>query len=272
MATGYNKVILIGNLGDEPQMRTSANGSTTIANFSLAVNEFRRNMQTGESSEYTEWVRCVAFGRVAETIGRFLHKGSQVHVEGKIRTSSYEKDGQKRYSTEVVLDPNGLIMLGSRQNSNNDGNFNSVNRQPYGQNGQNEVYGSTYNNRGNYNRNQYNKPNYNNSFNSYNNGNSQDYRQNSYGRDNFNSSNFNGYNQASGNSSFNQASSTSSYNQGSGNEMGYKAANTMPKDTSDPFAEKSAPQAESSTLDTPKEQTLPKEPQMVQTTEDDLPF
>ncbi len=195
MASGYNKVILIGNLGDEPQMRTASSG-TTIANFSLAVNEVRRNPQTGELTENTEWIRCVAFGRVAETIGRFLHKGSQVHVEGKIRTSSYEKDGQKRYSTEVVLDPSGLLMLGSPR-SQNQGGYQSQNNDNYGGNSYNQgyrnqqsnSYGNSYGNNsyGN-NGNGYGNNNYGNNGNSYannnygNNGNS--YGNNNYGKGN----------------------------------------------------------------------------------------
>lgn len=202
MANGYNKVILIGNLGDEPQMRTAANG-TTIANFSLAINEFRRNPQTGENSDYTEWVRCVAFGRTAETIGRYLHKGSQVHVEGKIRTSSYEKDGQRRYSTEVVLDPTGLIMLGSRQ-QNQDGYYNS-NRQNYGQRNDGEIYGSGMN--GN---------SYNNQNSGYNRSNSQGYNRNPQ-RQNYNSQNYSGYNSSSSpygsqNQSYNSGNSYDSVN------------------------------------------------------------
>lgn len=205
MANGYNKVILIGNLGDEPQMRTAANG-TTIANFSLAINEFRRNPQTGENSEYTEWVRCVAFGRTAETIGRYLHKGSQVHVEGKIRTSSYEKDGQKRYSTEVVLDPSGLIMLGSRQ-QNQDSYYNS-NRQNYGQRNDNEIYGSSFNG------NSYNQNS------GYNRSMSQGYNRNPQ-RQNYNSQNYGGYNSPYG-STYNSANSYDN----SVNSNSYMSANT----------------------------------------------
>ena len=107
MANGFNRVQLIGNLGDEPTVRNTSTG-TTVANINLAINE-------------TEWVRVVAFGRTAEIMQQYLHKGSQVHIEGKLRTRSYEdkNTGEKKYSTEVVCEPNGLLMLGSRGDSQN---------------------------------------------------------------------------------------------------------------------------------------------------------
>ncbi len=111
MANGFNRVELIGNLGDEPVVRQTSTGST-VANISLAINETRRD-QSGNLVSETEWVRVVAFGRTADIMQQYLHKGSQVHIEGKIRTRSYEdKNGEKRYSTEVVCEPNGLLMLG----------------------------------------------------------------------------------------------------------------------------------------------------------------
>lgn len=113
MAGGFNRVTLIGNLGDEPQVRPSQSG-TSVATITLAINEYRRD-QNGNKTESTEWVRVVAFGKNAEIIGQYLHKGSQVHIEGKLRTRSYDdKDGNKRYITEVVCDPAGLLMLGSK--------------------------------------------------------------------------------------------------------------------------------------------------------------
>ena len=118
MANGFNRVQLIGNLGDEPTVRTTTTG-TTVANINLAINEARRDQQTGNLINETEWVRVVAFGRTAEIMQQYLHKGSQVHIEGKLRTRSYEdkNTGEKKYSTEVVCEPNGLLMLGSRGDS-----------------------------------------------------------------------------------------------------------------------------------------------------------
>ena len=120
MANGFNRVQLIGNLGDEPTVRNTSTG-TTVANINLAINETRRDQQTGNLINETEWVRVVAFGRTAEIMQQYLHKGSQVHIEGKLRTRSYEdkNTGEKKYSTEVVCEPNGLLMLGSRGDSQN---------------------------------------------------------------------------------------------------------------------------------------------------------
>ena len=118
MANGFNRVQLIGNLGDEPTVRNTTTG-TTVANINLAINETRRDQQTGNLINETEWVRVVAFGRTAEIMQQYLHKGSQVHIEGKLRTRSYEdkNTGEKKYSTDVVCEPNGLLMLGSRGDS-----------------------------------------------------------------------------------------------------------------------------------------------------------
>ncbi len=115
MANGFNRVQLIGNLGDEPTVRSTTTG-TTVANITVAINESRRDQATGNLINETEWVRVVAFGRTAEIMQQYLHKGSQVHIEGKLRTRSYEdkNTGEKKYSTEVVCEPNGLLMLGSR--------------------------------------------------------------------------------------------------------------------------------------------------------------
>ena len=98
---GVNKVILIGNLGADPEVRYLSNG-TTVANFRLATSETRAS-KTGEKTTYTEWHRVVAFGRLAEICGEYLHKGRQVYVEGRIRTRSWEdKEGNKRFTTEIT--------------------------------------------------------------------------------------------------------------------------------------------------------------------------
>lgn len=100
-----NKAILIGNLGNDPELRSTPSG-TTVCNFSLATSENYK----GESK--TEWHRCVAFNKTAEIINQYLTKGSKIYVEGKIQTSSYEKDGVKRYSTEIIV--NQMQFLDSR--------------------------------------------------------------------------------------------------------------------------------------------------------------
>lgn len=112
MARGVNKVILIGNLGDEPIVRQTTSGRS-VASISMVTNEMRRNSETGEYTEFAEWHRVTMWNKLAEIAGQYLHKGSQVYIEGKLRTRSYDKDGQKHYVTEVVADE--MQMLGSRQ-------------------------------------------------------------------------------------------------------------------------------------------------------------
>ncbi|MBO6258282.1 MAG: single-stranded DNA-binding protein [Succinivibrio sp.] len=115
MARGLNKVILIGNLGDEPTMRSSQSG-IPVANFSMVTNDVRRNPQTGETTEYAEWHRIVMWNKLAEIAGQYLHKGSRVYIEGKLRTRSYtDKTGVKRMVTEISADE--MLMLDSRRDS-----------------------------------------------------------------------------------------------------------------------------------------------------------
>ncbi|WP_303649974.1 single-stranded DNA-binding protein [Desulfobotulus pelophilus] len=98
---GVNKVILIGNLGADPEIRYFQDG-TAVCNFNMATSENWTDRQTGEKKEKTEWHRVVTFRRLAEICGQYLRKGSKVYIEGKLQTRSYEKDGQTRYITEVV--------------------------------------------------------------------------------------------------------------------------------------------------------------------------
>jgi single-strand DNA-binding protein len=114
MARGINKVILIGNLGRDPETRYSQ-GGTPVTNFSVATSESWRDRTTGEQQERTEWHNVVCFARLAEIAGEYLKKGSKVYIEGSLRTSSWEQDGQKRYRTEVMA--RDLQMLDSRGGS-----------------------------------------------------------------------------------------------------------------------------------------------------------
>src|SRR5512137_3096791 len=99
---GVNKVILIGNLGADPEVKYLSNG-TTVANFRIATSENRVNRASGEKTTMTEWHRIVAFGRLAEICGEYLNKGKQVYIEGRLRTRAWEdKDGNKRSTTEIV--------------------------------------------------------------------------------------------------------------------------------------------------------------------------
>ena len=112
MARGVNKVILIGNLGNDPDIRYTASGAA-VANISLATAESWKDKNTGEKQERTEWHRVVFFGRLAEIVGEYLRKGSQVYVEGRLQTRKWQdKEGKDRYTTEIVA--NEMQMLGSR--------------------------------------------------------------------------------------------------------------------------------------------------------------
>src|SRR5437868_62720 len=112
MARGVNKVILIGNLGADPETRAMPSGST-VANLRIATSESWRDKTSGEQQERTEWHRVALFGRLAEIASEYLRKGSQVYIEGSLRTRKWQdKQGQERYTTEIV--GNELQMLGGR--------------------------------------------------------------------------------------------------------------------------------------------------------------
>jgi len=116
MKKGINKVILVGNLGQAPELRYSAKGSG-IATLSVATSEYWKQKDTGQTQEKTEWHRVVIFGKLAEIAGEYLVKGAQVYIEGKLQTRKWQdKQGQDKYSTEVVVDGyDGVMqMLGNR--------------------------------------------------------------------------------------------------------------------------------------------------------------
>jgi len=115
---GVNKVILVGTLGRDPEVRYTPNGNA-IANLNVATSEQWTDKQSGDRQERTEWHRVVIFGKLAEIAGQYLKKGSQVYLEGKLQTRKWQdQSGQERYSTEVVLDVNGQMqMLGGRNDS-----------------------------------------------------------------------------------------------------------------------------------------------------------
>jgi single-strand DNA-binding protein len=111
MARGINKVILIGNLGADPETKYSQGGNA-VTRLRVATSEGWRDKQSGEMQERTEWHTVVCFSRLAEIAGEYLRKGSKVYIEGSLSTSSWEQDGQKRYKTEVVA--RDLQMLDGR--------------------------------------------------------------------------------------------------------------------------------------------------------------
>jgi len=106
---GVNKVILVGNIGKDPEIKSFENNR--VANFSLATSETRRNKSTGERTTYTEWHNISVWGPLTEIVEKYLRKGSQIYLEGKLRTRSWDgNDGTKRYTTEIVAD--SFTMLG----------------------------------------------------------------------------------------------------------------------------------------------------------------
>ena len=112
MARGINKVILVGNLGQDPETRYMPSGGA-VTNITLATNESWKDKQTGEQKDRTEWHKVAMFNRLAEIAAEYLRKGSQVYVEGKLRTRKWQdRDGNDRYTTEVIADE--MQMLGGR--------------------------------------------------------------------------------------------------------------------------------------------------------------
>ena len=110
MTKGVNKVILVGRMGKDPVLKNNC------ANFSIATSENWKDKKTGDKKEQTEWHNIVAFGKLSEIVGKFLVKGSQVYIEGRLETSKYEKDGQTRYSTKIIA--HNLQMLGEKKDAN----------------------------------------------------------------------------------------------------------------------------------------------------------
>lgn len=132
---GVNKVILVGNLGQDPEVRYMPNGGA-VANITLATSESWRDKQTSEMKEQTEWHRVVLFGKLAEVAGEYLRKGSQVYIEGQLRTRKWtDQAGVEKYTTEVVVNVGGTMqMLGGRpQNASQSGNQPQAGQQFSGQ-------------------------------------------------------------------------------------------------------------------------------------------
>lgn len=135
MSRGVNKVILVGTLGADPELRQTNSGSS-VCNMRIATNDWRRDSATNERVETTEWHNIVLFKRLAEVAERYLKKGSQVYIEGKLRTRKWQdRDGNNRYSTEVIA--NDMQLLGSRSGSGgyaseSQGNYVSENSRPSG--------------------------------------------------------------------------------------------------------------------------------------------
>lgn len=116
---GVNRVTILGNLGNDPEVKYTASGSA-IANLTVATSEEWKDKTTGESKSLTEWHRVVLFGKLAEVAGEYLRKGSQVYIEGQLRTRKWtDNSGVEKYTTEIVVGMNGVMqMLGGKQESN----------------------------------------------------------------------------------------------------------------------------------------------------------
>lgn len=113
---GVNRVTILGNLGNDPEVKYTASGSA-IANLTVATSEEWKDKATGEKKEITEWHRVVLFGKLAEVAGEYLRKGSQVYIEGQLRTRKWtDQSGQEKYTTEIVVGMNGVMqMIGGKQ-------------------------------------------------------------------------------------------------------------------------------------------------------------
>ncbi|HDS1780159.1 TPA: single-stranded DNA-binding protein [Pseudomonas putida] len=142
MARGVNKVILVGTCGQDPEVRYLPNGNA-VTNLSLATSEQWTDKQSGQKVERTEWHRVSLFGKVAEIAGEYLRKGSQCYIEGKLQTREWEKDGIKRYTTEIIVDMQGTMQLlgGRPQNQQGGGDqYNQGGGNNYNQGGQQQQY------------------------------------------------------------------------------------------------------------------------------------
>lgn len=122
--SGVNKVILVGRLGKDPEVRHLENGAT-VANFSIATSETYKDRQTGERREQTEWHNVVLWRGLAEVAEKYVKKGDMIYVEGKLRTRSWEKDGITRYTTEVVGDNMTMLGGGGGSSQNQGGDYSS---------------------------------------------------------------------------------------------------------------------------------------------------
>lgn len=138
--SGVNKVILVGRLGKDPEVRHLENGAT-VANFSIATSETYKDRTTGERREQTEWHNVVLWRGLADVAEKYVKKGDMIYVEGKLRTRSWEKDGVTRYTTEVVGD--NMTMLGG---GNNNSGGSSAPAQDYGYQQQQATPASTSSN------------------------------------------------------------------------------------------------------------------------------
>jgi single-strand DNA-binding protein len=134
--SGVNKVILVGRLGKDPEVRNLENGAT-VANFTMATSETYKDKTTGEKKEITEWHNIVLWRSLAEIAAKYLHKGDMVYIEGKLRTRSWEKEGVTRYTTEIIGD--NMTMLSGKSGGSGSGGAERSSTQAPSYTGNNEV-------------------------------------------------------------------------------------------------------------------------------------
>lgn len=137
MARGINKVILLGHLGRDPEVKYMPNGNA-VANMTIATSESWKDRNTGQQQDRTEWHRVVIFGKLAEIAGQYLKKGSLVYIEGQLQTRKWtDQSGQDRYSTEIVVNIQGTMQMLDRKGSNDNSNSDyDQGGQDYGYQGQ----------------------------------------------------------------------------------------------------------------------------------------
>ncbi|MCP4588355.1 single-stranded DNA-binding protein [Pseudoalteromonas sp.] len=155
MARGINRAILIGNLGEDPDVRYMPNGNP-VAKISLATSESYKDKNTGQMVEKTEWHRVIFFGKLAEIVGEYCRKGSQIYVEGKLQTRKWiDQQGQEKYTTEIVVDgfTGQMQMLGQKQQGQANNTQGAQQQGGYGQNNQGQQNNQGNNNYGNSNNN-----------------------------------------------------------------------------------------------------------------------
>ncbi len=125
---GINKVIIIGNLGQNPETRYTSNGNT-ITNLNIATSEIWKDKKTGENKEKIEWHRVILFGKLAEIASEYLKKGSQVYIEGSLQTRKWQdKEGNDRYITEIIVNMNGTMQMLGYKNIKNNKKINKKNK------------------------------------------------------------------------------------------------------------------------------------------------
>lgn len=135
--SGVNKVILVGRLGKDPEIRNLENGAS-VANFTMATSETYKDKTTGDRKEVTEWHNIVLWRGLADIAAKYLHKGDMIYVEGKLRTRSWEKEGVTRYTTEIIGD--NMTMLSTQRSGNSGGGYERSNSQYSGGGNQAEEF------------------------------------------------------------------------------------------------------------------------------------